>query len=132
MFQFLVKTGCNYRSFRFRKIIPRIWYYLCRRTAAVRRNLFCLCQTILGGERPDVDKIDGLSPVIAIEQRPPAKPSFYRGYNYWNIWLPASTLCMPRMPIVTIQEKMVSYSDEQIKSLIVDDFTGKRITILAP
>jgi excinuclease ABC subunit A len=29
-------------------------------------------------------------------------------------------------------EKMVSYSDEQIKSLIVDeDFTGKRITILA-
>jgi excinuclease ABC subunit A len=27
---------------------------------------------------------------------------------------------------------MVSYSDEQIKSLIVDDFTGKRITILAP
>jgi excinuclease UvrABC ATPase subunit len=29
-------------------------------------------------------------------------------------------------------EKMVSYSDEQIKSLIVEDFTGKRITILAP
>jgi excinuclease ABC subunit A len=29
-------------------------------------------------------------------------------------------------------EKMVSYSDEQIKSLIVDDFTGKRINILAP
>jgi excinuclease ABC subunit A len=29
-------------------------------------------------------------------------------------------------------EKMVSYSDEQIKTLIVDDFTGKRITILAP
>jgi excinuclease ABC subunit A len=28
-------------------------------------------------------------------------------------------------------EKMVSYSDEQIKTLIVD-FTGKRITILAP
>jgi excinuclease ABC subunit A len=27
---------------------------------------------------------------------------------------------------------MVSYSDEQIKTLIVDDFTGKRITILAP
>jgi excinuclease ABC subunit A len=27
---------------------------------------------------------------------------------------------------------MVSYSDEQIKSLIVEDFTGKRITILAP
>jgi excinuclease ABC subunit A len=36
------------------------------------------------------------------------------------------------MPIVTTGEKMVSYSDEQIKTLIVDDFTGKRITILAP
>jgi hypothetical protein len=32
----------------------------------------------------------------------------------------------------TTGEKMVSYSDEQIKTLIVDDFTGKRITILAP
>jgi excinuclease ABC subunit A len=32
------------------------------------------------------------------------------------------------MPIVT-GEKMVSYSDEQIKTLIVEDFTGKRITI---
>jgi hypothetical protein len=39
---------------------------------------------------------------------------------------------VPRMPIVTIQErKMVSYSDEQIKSLIAEDFTGKRINILA-
>jgi excinuclease UvrABC ATPase subunit len=33
-----------------------------------------LCQTILGGlERPDVDKIDGLSPVIAIEQKTTSK-----------------------------------------------------------
>jgi excinuclease ABC subunit A len=37
-----------------------------------------------------------------------------------------------QMPIVTIREKMVSYSDEQIKDLIIDDFTGKRINILAP
>jgi excinuclease ABC subunit A len=32
-----------------------------------------------GLERPDVDKIDGLSPVIAIEQNNQQKPSFYRG-----------------------------------------------------
>jgi hypothetical protein len=108
---------CNYRSFRFRKIIPRIWYYLCRRTAAVRRNLFCLCQTILGGlERPDVDKIDGLSPVIAIEQRPPAKALVLP----WVQLLKYMTSCVyfmhvPRMPIVTIQERKWSAILKQIK-----------------
>ena len=42
----------------------------CRRTKTLYRNIFCLCSSVLGGlERPDVDKIEGLSPVIAIEQK---------------------------------------------------------------
>ena len=44
--------------------------FFCRRTKTLYRNFFCLCSSVLGGlERPDVDKIEGLSPVIAIEQK---------------------------------------------------------------
>jgi excinuclease ABC subunit A len=69
-----------------------------------RRNL-CLCQTILGGlERPDVDKIDGLSPVIAIEQKTAKAlvPPWVQLLKYDFLRL---LYARARMPIVTIQER---------------------------
>jgi excinuclease ABC subunit A len=89
----------------------------------------------LGGlERPDVDKIDGLSPVIAIEQKTTSKsPRSTVGtiteiYDFLRLLFARAADAYS----YNTGEKMVSYSDEQIKSLIVDDFTGKRINILAP
>ena len=89
----------------------------------------------LGGlERPDVDKIDGLSPVIAIEQKTTSKsPRSTVGtiteiYDFLRLLYARAG---DAYSYVT-GEKMVSYSDDQIKELIVDKFDGKRITILAP
>jgi excinuclease ABC subunit A len=89
----------------------------------------------LGGlERPDVDKIDGLSPVIAIEQKTTSKsPRSTVGtiteiYDFLRLLYARGG---EAYSYVT-GEKMVSYSDEQIKDLIIQDFTGKRINILAP
>ena len=89
----------------------------------------------LGGlERPDVDKIDGLSPVIAIEQKTTSKsPRSTVGtiteiYDFLRLLYARAG---EAFSYVT-GEKMVSYSDEQIKELIIQDFKGKRINILAP
>jgi len=89
----------------------------------------------LGGlERPDVDKIDGLSPVIAIEQKTTSKsPRSTVGtiteiYDFLRLLYARAG---DAYSYVT-GEKMVSYSDEQIKQLIFDNFEGKRINILAP
>lgn len=89
----------------------------------------------LGGlERPDVDKIDGLSPVIAIEQKTTSKsPRSTVGtiteiYDFLRLLYARGADAFS----YNTGEKMISYSDEQIKSLIVEDFSGKRISILAP
>ncbi|WP_396210467.1 excinuclease ABC subunit UvrA [Flavobacterium sp.] len=89
----------------------------------------------LGGlERPDVDKIDGLSPVIAIEQKTTNKsPRSTVGtiteiYDFLRLLYARGADAFS----YNTGEKMISYSDEQIKSLIVEDFSGKRISILAP
>jgi excinuclease ABC subunit A len=89
----------------------------------------------LGGlERPDVDKIDGLSPVIAIEQKTTSKsPRSTVGtiteiYDFLRLLYARGADAFS----YNTGEKMVSYSDEQIKSLILADFKGKRISILAP
>lgn len=89
----------------------------------------------LGGlERPDVDKIDGLSPVIAIEQKTTSKsPRSTVGtiteiYDFLRLLYARAG---DAYSYVT-GEKMVSYSDEQIKHLIFENFEGKRINILAP
>ena len=89
----------------------------------------------LGGlERPDVDKIDGLSPVIAIEQKTTSKsPRSTVGtiteiYDFMRLLYARAG---DAYSYVT-GEKMVSYSDEQIKQLIFENFEGKRINILAP
>lgn len=89
----------------------------------------------LGGlERPDVDKIDGLSPVIAIEQKTTSKsPRSTVGtiteiYDFLRLlYARASDAYSYRTG-----EKMVSYSDAQIQELITESFTDKNINILAP
>ena len=89
----------------------------------------------LGGlERPDVDKIDGLSPVIAIEQKTTSKsPRSTVGtiteiYDFMRLLFARASDAYS----YNTGAKMVSYSDEQIKALIISDFNGKRINILAP
>ncbi|MDO6675821.1 excinuclease ABC subunit UvrA [Tenacibaculum sp. 1_MG-2023] len=89
----------------------------------------------LGGlERPDVDKIDGLSPVISIEQKTTNKsPRSTVGtiteiYDFLRLLFSRAADAYS----YNTGEKMVSYSDEQIKNLILKDFNGKRIAILAP
>ena len=89
----------------------------------------------LGGlERPDVDKIDGLSPVIAIEQKTTNKsPRSTVGtiteiYDFLRLLYARAGEAYSYIS----DQKMVSYTDEQIKELIVKDFSGKRISILAP
>jgi excinuclease ABC subunit A len=89
----------------------------------------------LGGlERPDVDKIDGLSPVIAIEQKTTNKsPRSTVGtiteiYDFLRLLFARAADAYS----YNTGEKMVSYSDDQIKELIYDEFNGKRINILSP
>ena len=89
----------------------------------------------LGGlERPDVDKIDGLSPVIAIEQKTTSKsPRSTVGtiteiYDFLRLLFARASDAYS----YNTEEKMVSYSDDQIKALIIESFRGKRINILAP
>ena len=89
----------------------------------------------LGGlERPDVDKIDGLSPVIAIEQKTTSRsPRSTVGtiteiYDFLRLLYARASDAYS----YNTGEKMVSYNDDQIKELIIETFKGKRINILAP
>ena len=89
----------------------------------------------LGGlERPDVDKIDGLSPVIAIEQKTTSKSPRSTVGTITEIYDFLRLLYARAADAYSYNtgEKMVSYSDEQIRDLIIQDFSGKRINILAP
>ncbi len=89
----------------------------------------------LGGlERPDVDKIDGLSPVIAIEQKTTSKsPRSTVGtiteiYDFLRLLFARASDAYS----YNTGEKMVSYNDEQIQDLIFRNFGEKRINVLAP
>ncbi len=89
----------------------------------------------LGGlERPDVDKIDGLSPVIAIEQKTTNKsPRSTVGtiteiYDFLRLLFARASDAYS----YNTGEKMISYTDEQIKDLIIKSFNGKRVNILSP
>ncbi len=89
----------------------------------------------LGGlERPDVDKIDGLSPVIAIEQKTTSKSPRSTVGTITEIYDFLRLLFARASDAYSYEtgERMVSYSDEQIKALILKDFEGKRINILSP
>ena len=91
-------------------------------------------QFIGGLERPDVDKIDGLSPVIAIEQKTTSKnPRSTVGtiteiYDYLRLFYARVSDAYS----IKTNEKMVSYSDDEIIQLIVEKFKGKKISILSP
>ena len=85
-------------------------------------------------ERPDVDKITGLSPVISIEQKTTNKnPRSTVGtitevYDFMRLLFARTA---EAFSYVT-GEKMVRYSDDQIINLILGNFKGKKIGILAP
>ena len=85
-------------------------------------------------ERPDVDKIDGLSPVIAIEQKTTTKsPRSTVGtitelYDYIRLLFARVGTAYSYVS----QEKMVNYSDDQILQLILEEYMEKKIIILSP
>ena len=85
-------------------------------------------------ERPDVDKITGLSPVIAIEQKTTNKnPRSTVGtttevYDFMRLLFARAGEAYSYLS----GEKMVKYGEDQIISLVLDKFADKKITILAP
>src|SRR5690606_2020978 len=85
-------------------------------------------------ERPDVDKITGLSPVISIEQKVTTRnPRSTVGtvteiYDFLRLLFARAAEAFS----FNTGEKMVKYTEEKIIQLIKDDFAGKRINILAP
>ncbi|MCF6333749.1 MAG: excinuclease ABC subunit UvrA [Draconibacterium sp.] len=85
-------------------------------------------------ERPDVDKITGLSPVISIEQKVTTKnPRSTVGtvteiYDFLRLLFARAGEAFS----YNTGEKMVKYTEEKIIQLIKNDFAGKRINILAP
>ena len=85
-------------------------------------------------ERPDVDKITGLSPVISIEQKTTNKnPRSTVGttteiYDYLRLLYARAGIAYSYLS----GERMVKYTEEQILYLILNDYKGKKIYILAP
>ena len=85
-------------------------------------------------ERPDVDKIDGLSPVIAIEQKTTSKSprstvgTITEVYDFLRLLFARAADAYS----YNTNEKMISYSNDQIKTLIGTSFEGAKISILAP
>ena len=85
-------------------------------------------------ERPDVDKIDGLSPVIAIEQKTTSKSPRSTVGTITEIYDFLRLLFARAADAYSYEtnEKMVSYDDSQIMNLIMESYLGQRISILAP
>jgi len=85
-------------------------------------------------ERPDVDKIDGLSPVIAIEQKTTSKsPRSTVGtitelYDYIRLLFARVGTAYSYVS----NQKMVSYTEEQIQKLILEDYQDQKVVLLAP
>jgi excinuclease ABC subunit A len=89
----------------------------------------------LGGlERPDVDKIEGLSPVISIEQKTVSRsPRSTVGtiteiYDFMRLLFARVSTAYSYVT----NEEMVKYSDDQIVDLILDNYKGKKVIVLAP
>ena len=92
-------------------------------------------RNFLGGmERPDVDKITGLSPVISIEQKTTNRnPRSTVGttteiYDYLRLLYARAGKAYSYMT----GEEMVKYTEEKVIDMILHDYQGKRIFILAP
>lgn len=85
-------------------------------------------------ERPDVDNISGLSPVIAIEQKTVNKnPRSTVGttteiYDFLRLLYARAGEAYSYLT----GEKMVKYGEEQILALVMERYAGKRVNILAP
>src|SRR5665648_246587 len=85
-------------------------------------------------ERPDVDEITGLSPVISIEQKTTNKnPRSTVGtvteiYDFLRLLFARAGEAFS----YNTGEKMVKYTDDQILTLIKSSFSGKKILILVP
>ena len=85
-------------------------------------------------ERPEVDKIDGLSPVIAIEQKTTSKsPRSTVGtitelYDYFRLLFARAGTAYSFMS----NEKMINYTDDQIQDLILKEYIDKKVILLAP
>ena len=92
-------------------------------------------RNFLGGmERPDVDKITGLSPVISIEQKTTNKnPRSTVGtttevYDYMRLLFARAG----RAYSYATGEEMVKFTEERINDMILHDYVGHKIFILAP
>ena len=92
-------------------------------------------RNFLGGmERPDVDKITGLSPVISIEQKTTNKnPRSTVGttteiYDYMRLLFARAGKAYS----YETGELMVKYTEEKVINMIQDDYMGRKILILAP
>ena len=85
-------------------------------------------------ERPDVDKITGLSPVISIEQKTTNKnPRSTVGttteiYDYLRLLYARAGVAYSYLS----GEPMVKYTEEQVLDLIMNDYRGRKIMMLAP
>ena len=89
----------------------------------------------LGGlERPDVDKIEGLSPVISIEQKTVSRSprstvgTITEVYDFLRLLYARVSTAYS----YETGEKMVKYSDDQIVDLILSYYNGKNVILLAP
>ena len=92
-------------------------------------------RNFLGGmERPDVDKITGLSPVISIEQKTTNKnPRSTVGttteiYDFMRLLFARAGKAYS----YESGEEMVKYTEEQVVEMIHSNYTGRKILILAP
>ena len=85
-------------------------------------------------ERPDVDKITGLSPVVAIEQKTTNKNprSTVGTVTEINDFLRLLYARASRAYSPVTGEEMVHYTDERIAELILSGFAGRRIAVMAP
>jgi len=89
----------------------------------------------LGGlERPDVDKIDGLSPVISIEQKTTSKNPRSTVGTITEIYDFLRLLYARVADAYSYNtgEKMISYTIDQIKDLITESYGEQKILLLAP
>ena len=85
-------------------------------------------------ERPEVDKITGLSPVVSIEQKTTSRnPRSTVGtiteiYDYLRLLFARAGIAYS----YNTEEKMVRFTDEKIVELILKEFKNKKINILSP
>jgi excinuclease ABC subunit A len=98
-------------------------------------TLSVYARQFLGGmERPDVDKITGLSPVISIEQKTTNKnPRSTVGtiteiYDFLRLLYARASEAYS----YASGEKMIKYTDDQILGLVKEQYTGKKVCFLSP